>query len=164
MCTDQAAFTKTVQNSYVRVDFYVRGKSKKGLLLWRKAWMHILARSDGFKLKCLEYGFLYCKHAAFCFTKQTIIDHLEWCGLIVDYCDVFISCLDSHSDGTHSSYVMLNFSKYFSGWSIFSANVHFLGWTIPLRLLKHEQAMWQYCCACLKKPLYVYSIHSNYLL
>ncbi len=24
------------------------------------------------------------------------------CGLIVDYCDVFISCLDSHSDGTHS--------------------------------------------------------------
>ncbi len=76
--------------------------------------MHILARSDGFKLKCLEYGFLYCKHAAFCFTKQTIIDHLEWCGLIVDYCDVFINCLDSHSDGTHSSYVTLNFSKYFS--------------------------------------------------
>ncbi len=24
------------------------------------------------------------------------------CGLLVDYCDVFISCLDSHSDGTHS--------------------------------------------------------------
>ncbi len=37
----------------------------------------------------------------------------------VDYCDVFISCLDSHSDGTHSlqsihwwaSDVMLHFSK-----------------------------------------------------
>ncbi len=37
----------------------------------------------------------------------------------MDYCDVFISCLDSHSDGTHSlqrihwcaSDVMLNFSK-----------------------------------------------------
>ncbi len=29
-------------------------------------------------------------------------DGLEWCGLLVDYCDVFISCLDSHSDGTHS--------------------------------------------------------------
>ncbi len=35
----------------------------------------------------------------------------------MDYCDVFISCLDSHSDGTHavqsgdgSSDVMLNFS------------------------------------------------------
>ncbi len=26
----------------------------------------------------------------------------EWCGLLVDYCDVFISFLDSHSDGTHS--------------------------------------------------------------
>ncbi len=37
----------------------------------------------------------------------------------MDYCDVFISCLDSHSDGTHSlqrihwwaSHVMLHFSK-----------------------------------------------------
>ncbi len=39
--------------------------------------------------------------------------------LLVDYCDVFISCLDSHADGTHSlqrihwwaSDVMLHFSK-----------------------------------------------------
>ncbi len=42
--------------------------------------------------------------------------------ILVDYCDVFISCLDSHSDGTHSlqrihwpthtaSDVMLHFSK-----------------------------------------------------
>uniref|UniRef100_A0A8C2D5I5 Adaptor related protein complex 4 subunit beta 1 n=1 Tax=Cyprinus carpio TaxID=7962 RepID=A0A8C2D5I5_CYPCA len=30
------------------------------------------------------------------------INELEWCGLLVDLCDVFISCLDSHSDGTHS--------------------------------------------------------------
>ncbi len=30
------------------------------------------------------------------------IDGLEWCGLLVNYCDVIISCLDSHSDGTHS--------------------------------------------------------------
>ncbi len=37
----------------------------------------------------------------------------------MDYCDVFISCLDSHSDGTHSlqsihwrtSDAMLHFSK-----------------------------------------------------
>ncbi len=50
---------------------------------------------------------------------QMLIDGLEWCGLLVDYCDVFISCLDSHSDGTHSlqrihwwaSDVMLHFSK-----------------------------------------------------
>ncbi len=33
---------------------------------------------------------------------KTLTDGLEWCGLLVDYCDVFITCLDSHSDGTHS--------------------------------------------------------------
>ncbi len=46
-------------------------------------------------------------------------DGLERCGLLVDYCDAFISCLDSHSDGTHSlqriycwvSDLMLHFSK-----------------------------------------------------
>uniref|UniRef100_A0A671S780 Slit homolog 1 protein-like n=1 Tax=Sinocyclocheilus anshuiensis TaxID=1608454 RepID=A0A671S780_9TELE len=32
----------------------------------------------------------------------SLLKTLEWCGLLVDYCDVFISCLDSHSDGTHS--------------------------------------------------------------
>ncbi len=37
----------------------------------------------------------------FCLQK-TLTDGLEWCGLLVDYCDVFISCLGSHSDGTHS--------------------------------------------------------------
>ncbi len=47
------------------------------------------------------------------------VNWLEWCGLLVDYCDVFISCLDSHSDGTHSLQMiywwtsdgMLRFSK-----------------------------------------------------
>uniref|UniRef100_A0A8C2Q1L2 Ras-related protein Rab-28 n=1 Tax=Cyprinus carpio TaxID=7962 RepID=A0A8C2Q1L2_CYPCA len=34
--------------------------------------------------------------------SQMFTDGLECCGLLVDYCDVFISCLDSHSDGTHS--------------------------------------------------------------
>ncbi len=34
--------------------------------------------------------------------NKMLTDGLEWCGLLVDYCDVFISCLDSHSDGTHS--------------------------------------------------------------
>ncbi len=46
---------------------------------------------------------------------KTLIDGLEWCGLPVDYCDVFISC----SDGTHSLQIihwwasdgMLHFSK-----------------------------------------------------
>ncbi len=47
------------------------------------------------------------------FLLLCILDYLDY------YCDVFISCLDSHSDGTHSlqrmhwsaSDVMLNFSK-----------------------------------------------------
>ncbi len=65
--------------------------------LWRKSyglWTHILARSKGLKWKHFNYG-------------------------LVDYCDGFISCLTSHSDGTHSlqrihwweSDIMLNFSK-----------------------------------------------------
>ncbi len=33
---------------------------------------------------------------------KTLFNGLETCGLLVNYCDVFISCLDSHSDGTHS--------------------------------------------------------------
>uniref|UniRef100_A0A671S4J4 Phosphodiesterase n=1 Tax=Sinocyclocheilus anshuiensis TaxID=1608454 RepID=A0A671S4J4_9TELE len=33
---------------------------------------------------------------------QMLTDGLECCGLLVDYCDAFISCLDSYSDGTHS--------------------------------------------------------------
>ncbi len=47
-----------------------------------------------------------------------------WTGfvLLVNYCDICISCLDSHCDGTHSlqmihwwtSDMMLNFSKSFS--------------------------------------------------
>ncbi len=70
----------------------------------------------------------------------------------MDYCDVFISCLDSHSDGTHSlqrthwwaSDVMLNFTKsvmkkliyILDGLrvSIFS-RFSFLGhWTLPRML------------------------------
>jgi len=53
------------------------------------------------KFKYLNGGFVYYKHATFYFTK-ILIDALESCGLLVDKSDVFISCLDSHSDGTHS--------------------------------------------------------------
>ncbi len=38
--------------------------------------------------------FLFYKCAAFPSTRVT--------GVVWNYCDVFISCLDSHSDGTHS--------------------------------------------------------------
>uniref|UniRef100_A0A9J7Z141 Growth arrest specific 7 n=1 Tax=Cyprinus carpio carpio TaxID=630221 RepID=A0A9J7Z141_CYPCA len=40
---------------------------------------------------------------------KTLTDGLEWCGLLVDHCDVFISCLDSHSDGTHSLQIVNGF-------------------------------------------------------
>ncbi len=33
---------------------------------------------------------------------KTFTDRLESCGLLEDYCEVFSSCLNSHSDGTHS--------------------------------------------------------------
>ncbi len=44
------------------------------------------------------------------FLLHNILIELEWCGLLVDYCDVFISCLDSHSDGTHSLQLSANFN------------------------------------------------------
>ncbi len=74
---------------------------------------------------------------------------LESCGILVDYCDVFIS-LDSHSDGTHSlqmiywsaNDVMLIFSKTLSmkkqthlildGLRVSKLQIWILGWTISL--------------------------------
>ncbi len=63
----------------------------------------------------MDYGFIFSPEAMvktpwwICFSQKhsfslhkLLIDGLEWCGLLVNYCDVFISCLDSHSDGTHS--------------------------------------------------------------
>ncbi len=50
-------------------------------------WSHILAGSND--LKCFSL-------------HKMLIDGLELCGVLVDYCDVFISSLDSHSEGTHS--------------------------------------------------------------
>ncbi len=90
------------------------------LFNWRKhyygLWTQILARSDSLKLK--RWWICFSQTRSFCLLKM-LTDGLEWCGLLVDYCDVFISCLDSHSDGTHSlqrihwwtSDVMLHFSK-----------------------------------------------------
>ncbi len=75
----------------------------------------ILARSDSLNLKRLDESVSYKQSFSL---HKMLIDGLEWCGLVVDYCDVFI-CLDSHSDGTHSlqrihlctSDEMLHFSK-----------------------------------------------------
>ncbi len=58
----------------------------------------MFARSDGLnvKIKFLNDGFVSYKHIALCFTRLQLTD---WS--VVDYY-VCISCLDSHSDGTHS--------------------------------------------------------------
>ncbi len=79
-----------------------------------------LAGTEGLKVtiwskKCL---FFFLQTHTFCLL-QMLTDGLERFGLLVDYCDVFISCLDSHSDGTHSLQIihwwasdgMLHFSK-----------------------------------------------------
>ncbi len=58
-------------------------KMKCGLMDSWKLWIHFFKKSR------------FLLH-------DMLTDGLEWCGLLVDYCDVFISCLDSHSDGTHS--------------------------------------------------------------
>ncbi len=79
----------------------------------------ILYRSDGLKLNLWIYWWIcFLQTCRFSLDKM-LTDGLDWCGLLVNYFDVFISCLVSHSDGTHSlrrshwwaSDVMLHFSK-----------------------------------------------------
>ncbi len=85
---------------------------------------------------------------------------MDWSG--VDYCDVFVSCLDSHSDGTHSlqriqwwaSDAMLHFSKYDEetnsstscmAWVwVFYVNFHFW-WSIPLRKVQFNHSKFRLC-------------------
>ncbi len=78
-------------------------------------WSYILARSGRLKL---EAWICSWETRSFSLDKM-LTDGLALCGLLVDYCDGFISCLDSLSDGTHSllrihwwaSDAILNFSK-----------------------------------------------------
>ncbi len=99
--------------------------------------------THGMSFPCTELLlFNYAKVNTVFHSMAPLTDGLEWCGSLVDYCDVFISCLDSHSDGTHSlqsihwwtSDVMLHFSKsvlmkkkthLHLGWPEVSANFHF---------------------------------------
>ncbi len=50
----------------------------------------------------MDYGLGFLAQDVLMMDLFQFLSSLEWCGLLVDYCDVFISCLDSHSDGTHS--------------------------------------------------------------
>ncbi len=88
--------SKTVLNRYVGGYWYKRttweGKGVD-MLLWTIDWQ--FGKKRQFKVKTpLMMNWII--------TNTQWIDGLETCGLLVDYCDVFISCLDSHSDGTHS--------------------------------------------------------------
>ncbi len=82
-----------------------------------------------------------------------LTDGLEWCGLLVDYCDVFISCLYSHSfwrypftaeDPLVSKWYNAKFlqicfdeetnsSTLWMAWGWVNVELNFIfGWTIPL--------------------------------
>ncbi len=67
------------------MEFFSRGSVTKdyGLVFWPEAMVND--------------GFVSYKRTAFHFKIHELMD---WS--LVDYCDVFISCFDSHSDGTHS--------------------------------------------------------------
>ncbi len=85
--------SKTGLNKYVS-GFCCERTTGNGLFHWRK---HYLVK----KLKQLNDEFVSYKHSR-CSLHKMLTDRLESYGLLVDYCDVFISCLDSDSDGTHS--------------------------------------------------------------
>ncbi len=144
-CENQAS--KTVQKRYNQMSMdFDAGCDFDGHFHWRK-WCYglqtyILATSNSLKLKHLNNRCVSYKHAAFSFTILL--------GLRVDYCDVFLSCFDSHFDGTHSpqrthwwaSDAMLHFSKSneetnsSTSWMplVNFQLIFIFGWSIPLRL------------------------------
>ncbi|XP_052468399.1 egl nine homolog 1 isoform X3 [Carassius gibelio] len=69
-------------------NYSINGRTKISLLIQTRPLL--TGGSVGF----MDYG---VKHTAFVFSRCSLMD---WSA--VDYCDVFISCLDPHSDGTHS--------------------------------------------------------------
>ncbi len=86
--------SKTVLNKYIN-DFDVREKQEIAFFTGESNIMDY-----GLVLKivnALLMDFLFTSMQFF-----TLIDGLELLGSLVDYCDVFISCSNSHSDGTHS--------------------------------------------------------------
>ncbi len=84
--------------------------------------------------KCLNNGFVCYNHAAFYFTRCSLMDwsHVDYLWVIV----MFLSAVWTHSDGTHSLQrihwwardIMFNFSK-----SVLMQSSLIFGWTIPLK-------------------------------
>ncbi len=68
-------------------------------ILWIMDWY--FGQKFQFKVRPPWWWICFLQKCRFSLHK-TFIYGLEWCGLKIDYCDVFISCLDFNSDGTHS--------------------------------------------------------------
>ncbi len=84
-------YKKAIQRSSKQICWWIciREDNRYGLFLLETCYYGLLTTD---MLKRLD-GFVSHKHS-FSLHKM-LIDGLEWCGLIVNYCDVFISCLDS---------------------------------------------------------------------
>ncbi len=81
--------------------FWCERKTGDALFHWRKhhgLWTFWPEVTFEVKNALMDFFLQTCSFSLY----KMLTDGLEWCGLLVDYCDVFISCLDSHSDGTHS--------------------------------------------------------------
>ncbi len=78
---------KTLQNSSTYV-YFERGHQELTFSLEDLLWImeSFLVRNEGLKIKCLNYG---------CVSSQDNNYGLDLCRFHVDYCDVFIRCLDS---------------------------------------------------------------------
>ncbi len=107
-------------------------------------------RGNSLKLQCLKDGFVSYRHS---WSLQDV--GLEWCGLFVDYCDVF--------DGTHSlqrfhwqtSDGMLNFSKKEESFSLaLNGGGRFLSSSSPLSSLLCSLVSWETLSALLSKLKY----------
>ncbi len=86
ICTDQASFT--IQNS------------SKQICVWILKWEDNSGWSSSLEelLWIMDWILVYRWNILMDLFLANTQLWLKWCGLL----DVFISCLDSHSDGTHS--------------------------------------------------------------
>jgi len=86
-------YVKTVQKSCKQISLWI--------LMWETTGDGLSLEEALLWIMALNEGFFFLPTCRFSLHKM-LTDGLEWCGLLEDCCDVFISCLDSHSGGTHS--------------------------------------------------------------
>ncbi len=88
-----------VLNLYVS-RFWFEMTTGDGLFHWRKRYYELWTHVNYEPMK-QQFEFCFLQTCSFSL-HQTSVDGLESWGLLVNYWDVFISCLYPHSDGTHS--------------------------------------------------------------